>query len=322
MASEGKILRWSVLRLSQGEVVDVHHSRGKTPEAAFRNLPPHVQEILQMAEYRVEPFPERLRVRHRHSLTFEVPGPRGENGYEVGVHEYYNGIGFSYQPLLETAANLERMAPVAVVKELGVKAANMFSELKLRPRSITIGIKDSVMLGDVGYGGRAIVSKGRSVYIELELFDFPLRDLDYWEGILWHEAMHVKYTLERRWPSIWPFYRPEAAPLWALDCLVHFSIDGWLEKNNKPAVYWPPVDNPDADWKSSRLHEFQESLRENGYAVAENKLRKIADDLWGRDTNIWEIWSIMQKLGLTIPEVTPLGQYLRRHKKRFTDSTY
>ena len=47
-----------------------------------------------MAEYRVEPFPERLRVRRRHNLTFEVSGPKGENGYEVEVHEYYNGMGF------------------------------------------------------------------------------------------------------------------------------------------------------------------------------------------------------------------------------------
>ena len=111
-----------MLRQSQGKTLDVYHSRGKTPEAAFKNLPSHIREILQMAEYRVEPFPERLRVRRRHNLTFEVSGPKGENGYEVEVHEYYNGMGFSYQLLLETATDLERIAPAPVVERLSLIA--------------------------------------------------------------------------------------------------------------------------------------------------------------------------------------------------------
>jgi hypothetical protein len=322
LASEGKILRWSVLQLSQqGEIVDVYHSRGKTPQAAFKNLPPHIRENLR--KYTIEPFSERLHVCTRRKFTFEVPGLKGENAYTFKVHEYYNGIGFSYQPLFETGTYLERIAPVAVVRDLAMKAANIFGELKLRPRSITIGIKDpGVLLGGGGYGGRAIVSKGRSVYIELELFDFALRELDYWEGVLWHEVMHAKYTLERRWPSIWPFYKPDAGPLWALDCLVHFSIDGYLEKNNKPTVYWVPPNEPDADFKSSRLYELREGLQNSGCMVAESVLTKVADNLWGRETNIWEIWKIIQEFGLTIPEVTPLGQYLKRHKNCFTGSTY
>lgn len=252
-------------------------------------------------------------MRRRHNLTFEVSGPKGENGYEVEVHEYYNGIGFSYQLLLETTTDLERIAPAPVVERLSLIANGIFKDLELQPKALLVGIKESPGIGSVNYEGRAIVGRNRLVYIELELFSFPLQDVDYWEGILWHEAMHAKYILEGRWPSIWPFYDPDAGPLWALDCLVHFSIDGWLEKNNKPTVYWAPPDEPDADFKSSRLYELREGLQNSGCMVAESVLTKVADDLWGRETNIREVWKILQELGLTIPEAIPLGQYLISH---------
>ena len=321
VSSQGKLLRWSVLHLLHGETVDVVHSKGKTPEAAFKNLPSHIREMLKVAEYKVEPFPERLRVRARHNLTFEVPGLNGENGYKVDVHEYYNGVGFSYQPILETATDLERIAPMSVVQKLAVIANNIVKDLELQPKVLVIVIKESPGIGNVGYEGRSIVGRSRLVCIELELFSFPLQDVDYWEGILWHEAMHAKYILDRRWPSIWPFYAPDAGPLWALDSLLHFCIDGWLERNNKPTVFWAPTDKPDADFKSSRLYELREGLQSSSCMVAESLLTKVADDLWGRETNIWEVWKIMQELGLTIPKATPLGQYVRRCKARPTSSS-
>lgn len=315
MANQGKILSWSVLQLSQGKVVDVHHSRGSTPEAAFRNLRPFVRKNLR--EYRIEPFPERLRVHCRHNLTFEVPGPEGENGYPVKVHEYFNGIGFSYQPLLETAADVEQIAPMPAVKRIAKIAKDIIKDLALHPRAFIIGIKESMGIGDVGYEGRAIVSQRGLTYVELELVSFPLEDIDYWEGMLWHEAMHVKYVLEGRWPSIWPFYNPDiAGPLWALDCLIHFSIDGWLEKHHKPTVYWPPEEKPDADFKTSRFYELLQCLEGENCTVTEDRLKKTTDNLWERDTNILEVSTIMRELGLEIPEPTPLGQYLRRRSER------
>lgn len=317
MTGQGRILTWSVLQLFQGKVVSVYQSRGKTPEAAFRNLPPHVREILRGHEYRIEPFPERLQVRRRHNLTFEVPGLEGENGYEVEVHEYYGDIGFSYQLLLETATELKQVAPVPVVQKIADIAKGIIEDLQLRPRAFVIGVKESPGIGDVGYEGRAIVSQRGLAYVELELFSFPLEDIDYWEGMLWHEAMHAKYVLEGRWPSMWPFYNPDiAGPLWALDCFVHFSIDGWLEKHDKPTVYWSPQEEPDADFKTSRFYELLQCLEGENCTVTEGYLKKITDDLWSRDTDILEISSIMHKLGLEIPEATPLGQYLRRRSKR------
>lgn len=260
-------------------------------------------------------------MRARHRLTFEVPGPHGENGYQVEIHEYFDRIGFSYQPISETATHVERVAPVQVVEKLAATASGIFRDLELQPKALVIGIKESLGIGDVGYEGRAIVSRNGLVYIELELCSFPLQDVDYWEGILWHEAMHAKYILGRRWPSIWPFYLPDAGSVWALDCLLHFSIDGWLEKNNKPFVFWTPSEQPDADFKSSRLHELREGLQNSGCTVEESVLTKIAADLWGRETNIWEVWKIMQRLGLTISEATRLGRYLRGHKTRFIKSS-
>jgi hypothetical protein len=305
-----------VLQLSQGKILGVYHSKGKTRETAFRNLPFYVREILQRGDYRIEPFPKRLYVQAHHNLAFEVPGTKGENRYDVEVHEQFRGIGFSYQPIFEVAAEVECIASVPVVRKVAAIASNILRDLELQLKALVIGIKESPGIGNLGYEGRCIVGTSRVVYIELELFSFPLHDVNYWEGILWHEAMHAKYILDGRWPSIWPFYNTDAGPLWVLDCLLHFSIDGWIEQNSKPTVYWPPPEEPDADFKSTRLYELRKGLQDSSCQITEDFLTKVADDLWGQETDIWQVWKIMQELGLTVPEGTPLGKYLREYKTR------
>jgi hypothetical protein len=313
--SQYRLLEWSILLLSpQGHAVDAWYSRGRTPEDAFNNLAAEDLEELRKRKYRIEPFPERLHVQAQHKLIFEVVGLKGENGYQVEIHEYFAKVGFWYQLILETSANLESMAPVPLVKKLAKRASSVFGDLDLHPKALVIGIKEPLGIGRSGYAGQAIVGRNRLVYIELELTK-SLAQGDYWEGLLYHEAMHAKYILEGRWPSMWPFYLKysDTAPLWAFDCLQHFSIDGWLEKNNKkPFVYWSPTDEPDANLRSNRLSDLRELLQNSGCMAKESVLRQIADDLWGRETNIWEVWKIMRQLGLTIPEETPLGQYLKR----------
>lgn len=303
-----KVRKWVIFNVSDVLPVTSRYSRGKTPEAAFRNLNPYIQERLKEREYRIEPFSDRLRVQARRCLNFEIPGLNGENGYEVLIHERYEGVGFMYIPIIQTADRVEQIAPVPVLPQIAKMANGIFSDLDLRPREIILGIREPCH-EDLGYAGQAMVGRNKRVFIELHLVEAPLEDLNYWEGVLWHEAMHAKYFFDGRWPTQWPVYQLEEDPAWALDCLLHFSIDGWLENQGKPL--WKPRPN-DADRKSTILREFREQCEVDNHSINDHYLRTVTDELWGRPTNIKEIWRIMQEMDLIIPEDTPLGRYLRQ----------
>jgi len=191
-------------------------------------------------------------------------------------------VGFQYRPILETRASLERLAPLPDVQQLARVVTRIFEELGLRPRRLVLGVKEAPGIGPTGYGGLAIVGQGRFAYIELEVVHYPLAMLDYWEGILWHEAMHVRYVFEKRWPTVWPFYDPSTiGPVLALDCLLHFSIDGWLERHDKPTIHEPPPDQSRADLKATRLWEFRQLASREGYHIDEDTLGRVVESLWG-----------------------------------------
>ena len=245
--------KWSVIFML-GKMIDVFRSEGKNPDEAYRNIPAHVKAAHGGWEYSMEPLPKRLYIRDRNKLTFEVPGFDNENGWHYEIHELISGVGFEYRPEHAIDGYLEEWAPIIIVRKISKITNRILNELQIQPKNITISLNDIVF----GSGGnaRAITSIDGVVDIELDLsVECPLTEIDYWERMLWHELMHVKYTLEKRWPSIWPFYIKNIPPLRILDDIAHLSIDGWLEKNNKPAIifgYDPKI----SDLKAFRLSQL------------------------------------------------------------------
>jgi hypothetical protein len=317
----GKIPKWAVLFLSEGgEIVDSFPSRGKTPERAFKNLNPFIREHYRTYRHRMEPFPRRLETQERFSIRFEVPGMEGERILPITVNEYHDGIGFSYSLIQETNRYLCQRAPLTSIKKLASMARRIASDLEIAPKRVVIHILDSGGIGQSGYLGRAIVGRDESVCVQMELFEFSLSKEDhrFWEGVLYHEFMHVKYVLQHRWPSMWPYYpsTDKSIPYWLLDPIVHFAIDGWLENHKKPFIYFPPVDKPEAGFKASRLSEFIGCVRGAELAVDDLALGAIADRLWGRQTDIWEVVEILSQLGLTLDDTTPLGQWLKKDRRK------
>jgi hypothetical protein len=306
--------KWSIIFLHKGKMIDVVTSEGKNHDEAYRNLPDFRKPSRVAFDYRVEPFPKRLYVRDQNKLTFEVSGFENENGLPFVMHELINGVGFEYLPIYEIDEYLEEMAPIMIVKKISKITNRILNEIQIQPKSITISLKDNNCFGSGG-NARAITSIDGIVYIELELSaEYPLTEIDYWERMLWHEFMHVRYTLERRWPSIWPFYIKNIEPLRILDDVAHFSIDGWLEKNNKPTIKFSTDDPKISDLKAFRLSQLRDDLELDGHAVPEKYLKPIAENLWYRDTNIHEANQIMQNLGSVIPEDTALDKYLKGSK--------
>jgi hypothetical protein len=161
---------------------------------------------------------------------------------------------------------------------------------------------------DGKYIFKSIVGKEKIAVIKLDFFNFPVKTLDYWNATVWHEVLHVKYFVEGRLPTMYPVYYSDffdEGPLWAFDCLLDFSIDGWLEKQNKPVL------KADVDLKQYHISHFTRLIQEHGYPVDEDSIVSIANDLWGRETDIHEIWEIMKKIGLDFDENSPIGRYLR-----------
>jgi len=305
---------WSVFRFGHGKLGDsvfAFESNARKAEEAFKDLPIQLQKEF-IKDYIIKPYPKRLYPIGQTVLSFEIPGLKHENKYLVELNENFNGVYFSYSPLIDTPEYLRKFAPASIMKQLSKQVIAIFAELKLRPKSIIIEIKDSSSLGYHGYGARAITSKSGVVYFQLDLSSCPIRDIDFWTGMLWHESMHVKYVLEKRFPSMWPFYIPNAAPLWILDDIIHFSLDGWLERNGKPLMQYSTDDPRVSDLKSFRLSQLRDDLKDNDYKVSERTIKGMANDLWGRETDIREIYQNMLTLGVDIPGNTPLGKYLKR----------
>jgi hypothetical protein len=279
-------------------MIDVFRSEGKNPDEAYRNIPDHVKAAHGGWEYSMEPLPKRLYIRDRNKLTFEVPGFDNENGWHYEIHELISGVGFEYRPEHAIDGYLEEWAPIIIVRKISKITNRILNELQIQPKNITISLNDIVF----GSGGnaRAITSIDGVVDIELDLS-------------VECQLMHVKYTLEKRWPSIWPFYIKNIPPLRILDDIAHLSIDGWLEKNNKPAIifgYDPKI----SDLKAFRLSQLRDDLEFDGHPVPEKYLKPLAENLWYRDTDIYEANQIMQNLGSAIPRDTPLGKYLKGRK--------
>jgi len=58
--------------------------------------------------------------------------------------------------------------------------------------------------------------------------------------------------------------------------------------------------------------QFEKLSEEHGYSVDIDLIRNIANDLWGKETDIWEIWEIMKEIGLDFNDDSPAGRYLRQ----------
>ncbi len=154
------------------------------------------------------------------------------------------------------------------------------------------------LFGISGHEGWVIVGLDGSVYVEVEV-GYSRATADHIKAVLWHEAMHVKYAFERRWPTAWPF-RSQSDPTGVLQALLHFSLDGWLDRHGKPKICS----------KADRMRELRDQLELHGSALGEKTVNPIAEDLWQRDTDVCDVWRIMKSLGLEVEAGATWGQYL------------
>jgi hypothetical protein len=253
------------------------------------------------------PLPGRLEVRAAFALLFDVPGLQGERLLPVTVNEYHNGIGFSYSLMEENDAYLRRRVPLAAIKRLASMVGHIISDLEMAPRRLAVRIGDPSGAGGCGQPAMAIVGRDTSVCLQMELFEYSLskKDSPTWEGLLYRELMVARYVLERRWPSMWPFYAPEdlPTPYRLLDPAVHLATDGWIVRHKKP----------NASSKAARLSEFMGCARDAGLTGSESALTAIAEGLWAGEADIWKVAEILCQLGLPLDDTTPLGRWLRKH---------
>lgn len=305
--------KWLVVRISHNreqEVVYFFDAPVKNSSDAFNMLSNDMQKQYEKG-YAIKPYPKRLSIKREIVLTFDIPGLENENRLPLLVNEFVGGIGFEYSPDMETSGYLRKMVPVPVVRNLAEILTTIFKKLKVKPVTTVVQIKDANPLGDHGSGARGITSKERIAYFELELSSSPLSDLHFWEHILWHESRHVQYVLEGRFPSLWPWYKIGATPMWVIDDIVHFSIDGWLDRYNRPTIPYITDDPKVTDLKSFRVKQLKDDLTFFNYDVPDRAIWDIANELWSRETNIREVYQIALNLGLKFPDDTPIGKYFK-----------
>ena len=300
-----QIQTWSVFFINRaGHPSHVARVRGKTAEAALRNA---LIRVPRSAEFRVERAHDRLQILSSRTLSFEIAGPDGQNAYPYAINEYYDGVAVEYAGFDECPSNIP---PVSTVRAIADEANAIFSELGMRPRQLALSFQAPGSMGG-GYGGRAITGRNKRVYVQLEPNEVPelLDDFDYYQGLIWHEAQHSRYVFEGRWPTVWPLQTGGHGFVLALDWIVHFSMDGWIDRNDKPcAAYSPPPDNPQASLKDARIYELVQGCMSFGIKVDESAIKETADELWKRDTDFAEVTHIMGRLGFEISAGTPLGQ--------------
>jgi len=166
-------------------------------------------------------------------LTFEIPGFNGENLFGVSVNEDCNGIGFEYELTEKDDKKLETIAPLYAIQKLASIANKALSETQTQPERLILSINDDASLKNGNYIFKSIVGKEEVAVIKFDYFDFNAKTIDCWEATIWHEVIHIKYFLEKRFPTMYPVYYTDffdEGPLWAFDSLLNFSIDGWLKK--------------------------------------------------------------------------------------------
>jgi hypothetical protein len=123
--------------------------------------------------------------------------------------------------------------------------------------------------------------------------------------IFYHELMHAKDCLEGRFPS-GGFINPDENPELALiTSLWHFSIEGRLEKNNKPHKGRQQTIEDEYFW-ASRLEKSEMVEVEPGHwqrqiqpwplkkFITREFLRKLCNKLWGKEVTFQELQSLLE----------------------------
>ena len=136
----------------------------------------------------------------------------------VPVNEWREGVGISYALLEPTEQNLEAAFPSAGVEML-VKLLKLILEtLEMNPHRVILQLwEHSTMRKAHSLEERAPVNKQRDTILII-LTKTPFVYKYGYELVLWHQAMHAKDRLEKRFPSSHPFVEIGE---W-LDILWHF----------------------------------------------------------------------------------------------------
>lgn len=230
----------------------------------------------------------RLNALEEIKIDYEVPfvSNRGEiiDSTTVQISEQRQGVSISYVLLNPTEKKVRSLFPADGVDSLARMLINIFQDLEMHPlRTILQLWEHRPGVQTYSAEGRAPVNKQRDTVLVI-LTKTPFIYKFGYDLVLWHQAMHAKDRWEHRFPSAHPLVEVGG---W-LDALWHFSIDGRLQRLEKPHYS-----------KAERLEEanklFDSLCRIEGL---QDRVKDLCDDLWGKEVTLAQLLEIGKGLGL------------------------
>jgi hypothetical protein len=196
----------------------------------------------------------------------------------IPINEWREGVGISYALLEPAEQNLEAVFPVAGVDMLVKLLKLILDNLNMHPSKVILQLwEHSTTRKAHSLEERAPVNKHRDIIVII-LTKTPFVYKYGYELVLWHQAMHAKDRLEKRFPSSHPFVETGE---W-LDILWHFSIDGRLESMGMPHYT-----------RNERLNEAVKAFPE-----LEEHLNELSNELWGKLVTYDQLLDIGRELKL------------------------
>ncbi|MBA7593848.1 hypothetical protein ES703_00782 [subsurface metagenome] len=216
------------------------------------------------------------------------------SGFAFNIVEEVDGFWIDYDPeQFELHLGLKGWRPLKndlrwlvglikkVMKDLDIRAPRHFA-LELVP----IG-----MLGGWGNPSCCMDKRREVIYLRLaaNVVEGHLAILSEYQGeyIFYHELMHAKDCLEGRFPSA-GLFEDKNPELVLIESLFHFSIEGRLEKWDKPHEPREKTIENEYRWASE--------LRGLKKTITKEFIRDLCDKLWGREVTFQEARSLSRDM--------------------------
>jgi hypothetical protein len=231
-----------------------------------------------------------------------IPDIDKEPEYDLEVHNLVDkrhGIYISLEfyphfhlPLAEIKKIFKEMFQMESIYALCSSQRSVLKVLDINPSKMILHFRKlNLLIG--GYVARAVTDNRKRAMIRIEIDKSVESQRESIEYVLWHESMHIKDCLERRFPSI---HEMAGINFPGMEELWHFSIDGRLEKLGLPH-----------GMKEDRIEELMV------YTISKKKAQQIANALWGKEVTLDEIILIGEKLGFDYSVIKP---FLSTKKER------
>lgn len=234
---------------------------------------------------------QRLEILGEQQIDYEVPyiTRRGEliESTTIQINEHREGLYISYALMFPSETKLEKLFPADGIDHLANMIKQIFQTLNMNLQKIILQLWEYSPVNSLySVEGRAPVNKQRDT-VMIILTKTPFVYKYGYELVLWHQAVHAKDRLEYRFPCGHPLVDIGD---W-LDVLWHFSVDGRLQKIEKPHYS-----------KEERLSEASRLL--SGLCQIDSiseRVMEICDELWGKEVTFSQLTEIGRELGLAVP---------------------